>query len=297
MSQSPVPKEQRIRIGLVQGISSDDPSENMRFAVEQIERAARDGAHIICLQELFRTLYFCDSEKHLNFEYAEPVPGPTTQQLQELAGRLEVVIIASLFEERAPGVYHNTTAVIDADGSYLGKYRKNHIPDDPGFYEKFYFTPGDTGYQVFDTRYARIGVLICWDQWFPEAARITSLMGAQVLFYPTAIGWDTSEKSEAVNKEQYEAWQTIQRSHAIANGVFVAAVNRTGIEAGTQFWGGSFIANPFGTLLYQAPHLTPETHVEEIDLHQCAHYRQVWPFLRDRRIDTYGNILKRFVDD
>jgi N-carbamoylputrescine amidase len=286
----------KVRIGLIQSSSHEDPERNMTGAVQQIRHAAQAGAEIICLQELFRTLYFCNEEQHSNFCYAEPVPGPTTQILQALAAELQVVIIASLFEERAPGLYHNTAAVIDADGSCLGKYRKNHIPDDPGFYEKFYFTPGDTGYQTFDTRYACIGVLICWDQWYPEAARITSLMGADILFCPTAIGWDMNETSEQVNKEQYEAWQTIQRSHAIASGVHVAAVNRTGMEAGTQFWGGSFVANPFGTVLYQAPFFTPETHVQEIDLTQNGQYRKMWPFLRDRRIDTYQPILNRFLD-
>jgi len=282
---------QIVRIGLIQTISSNDPDRNLALAEEQIRKAAQQGAQIICLQELFRTLYFCDTEDQCNFRLAEPIPGPTTARMQALAAELNVVIIASLFEERAPGLYHNTTAVIDADGTYLGKYRKSHIPDDPGFYEKFYFAPSDTGYQVFETRYARIGVLICWDQWFPEAARITALMGADVLFYPTAIGWDTSETSEAVNREQYDAWQTVQRSHAIANGVHVVAVNRTGTEAGTKFWGGSFVANPFGTVLYQAPQDAPETHVVEVDISLNRKYREVWPFFRDRRIDSYQPIV------
>ena len=268
----------------------------MAVAEGQIRQAVQQGAQIICLQELFRTLYFCNNEDHHHFRLAEPVPGPTTSRIQALSAELGVVIIASLFEERAPGLYHNTAVVIDADGAYLGKYRKNHIPDDPGFYEKFYFTPGDTGYRVFNTKYARIGVLICWDQWYPEAARITALMGADILFYPTAIGWDTAETSDITNKEQYEAWQTIQRSHAIANGVHVVAVNRTGVESGTQFWGGSFVANPFGTVLYQAPYQAPETHVVEIDLDHNRKYREVWPFLRDRRIDTYQPVVNRFID-
>ncbi|MDR2037681.1 MAG: carbon-nitrogen hydrolase [Bacteroidales bacterium] len=289
--------QQKVRIGLIQSVSHENPAQNLSEAVKQIKIAAEKGAQVICLQELFRSLYFCDAEELRNFELAEPVPGPTTETFQKLAAELDVVIIASLFEQRAPGLYHNTTAVIDADGTYLGKYRKNHIPDDPGFYEKFYFTPGDTGYRTFDTKYARIGVLICWDQWYPEAARITSLMGAEILFFPTAIGWDIEEKSEPTNKEQYEAWQTIQRGHAIANGVHVVTVNRTGKEAGTQFWGGSFVANPFGTILYQAPHLTPETHIQEIDLQLSKQYRNIWPFLRDRRIDTYSPILQRFIDD
>ena len=285
-----------VRIGLIQCVSCDDPDRNMTVTEQQIRQAVRQGAQIVCLQELFRTLYFCNTEDHIHFRLAEAVPGPTTGRLQTLAAGLNVVIIASLFEDRAPGMYHNTVAVIDADGAYLGKYRKSHIPDDPGFYEKFYFTPGDTGYRVFDTKYARIGTLVCWDQWYPEAARITTLMGADILLYPTAIGWDTSETSDAVNREQYEAWQTIQRSHAIANGVHVIAVNRTGTEAGTQFWGGSFVSNPFGTVLYQAPHDMPETQVVEVDLNLNRKYREVWPFLRDRRIDTYQPIMNQFID-
>ena len=280
----------------MQAKSEGKPEQNISLAEVQIRYLAQQGAQIVCLQELFGTRYFCDTEDHLHFRLAEPVPGPTTARLQTLAEALDVVIIASLFEERAPGLYHNTVAVIDADGTYLGKYRKTHIPDDPGFYEKFYFAPGDTGYRVFKTRFACIGVLICWDQWFPEAARITALKGAEILFYPTAIGWDISETSREVNQEQYEAWQTIQRSHAIANGVYAVAVNRTGTEAGTRFWGGSFVANPFGTVLYQASHDAPETQVVEIDLSLNGKYRETWPFLRDRRIDTYQPIMNRFID-
>ena len=286
-----------VRVGLVQSVSTEDTDNNMAVAEGQIRHAARQGAQVVCLQELFRTLYFCDIEDHRHFRLAESVPGPTTTRMQALAAEMNVVIIASLFEARAPGLYHNTVAVIDADGAFLGKYRKNHIPDDPGFCEKFYFTPGDTGYQVFQTRFARIGTLICWDQWYPEAARITALMGADILFFPTAIGWDTAETTETVNNEQYEAWQTIQRSHAIANGVHVVAVNRTGTEAGTRFWGGSFVTNPFGTVLYQASHDTPETQVVEIDLRLNREYREVWPFLRDRRIDTYQPIMNRWIDN
>jgi N-carbamoylputrescine amidase len=290
-------KPKKINIGLIQTAVTEDLEQNIAATVHHIRVAAKQGAQIVCLQELFRSQYFCFAEEHRHFALAEAVPaGATTAMLQQLAAELKVVIIASLFEQRAPGLYHNTAAVIDADGTYLGKYRKTHIPDDPGFHEKFYFTPGDTGYQTFDTKYARIGVLICWDQWFPEAARITSLMGAEVLFFPTAIGWDVNETSEATNKEQFEAWQTIQRSHAIANGVHVVAVNRTGIEHGTQFWGGSFVANPFGTLLYQAPYLEPAVHVQEIDLNLSEHYRTVWPFLRDRRTDSYQPILNKWVD-
>lgn len=288
--------ERKVKIGLVQTSCTGQKQENINRAIAGIRKAADEGANIVCLQELFASLYFCDKEDHSNFELAEEIPGDTTVQLQEVAKEKGVVIIASLFERRAAGLYHNTAAVIDADGTYLGKYRKSHIPDDPGFYEKFYFSPGDTGYKVFETKYAKIGVLVCWDQWYPEAARITSLMGAEILFYPTAIGWDVNEANEDVNEEQYRAWQTIQRSHAIANGVHVVAVNRTGREADTLFWGGSFVANPFGTLLYSASHDKEEIRVQEVDLSLSNHYRTVWPFLRDRRIDTYGPITKRFLD-
>jgi N-carbamoylputrescine amidase len=241
------------------------------------------------------SLYFCDVEDYENFKLGESIPGPTTESLEKLAEELKIVIIASLFEKRANGIYHNTTAVIDADGKYLGKYRKMHIPDDPGYYEKFYFTPGDTGYMVFDTKFAKIGVLICWDQWYPEAARITSLMGAEILFYPTAIGWAKHQEQE-VNDDQYNAWQTIQRSHSVANGVHVVSVNRVGEEGDMLFWGGSFISNPFGKLLYKAPHDKEEVHVQELNLQKSEDYRTHWPFLRDRRIDSYEGILKRYID-
>lgn len=272
--------------------------ENLSKAIEGIRKAAAGGAHIVCLQELFTSLYFCDEENYDNFSLAEAIPGPTTEVLGKLAGELGVVIIASLFEKRTQGLYHNTTAVLDADGSYLGKYRKMHIPDDPAYYEKFYFTPGDLGYKVFKTRYATIGVLICWDQWYPEAARITALMGAEILFYPTAIGWATTQDA-ATNNEQYNAWQTIQRSHAIANGVHVISVNRVGYEqnGAMKFWGGSFISNPFGTVLFQASHEDETVHVHELDLSKSDSYRTHWPFLRDRRIDSYQPITKRFIDD
>jgi N-carbamoylputrescine amidase len=266
--------------------------------MSRIEEAAAAGAQVVCLQELFTSLYFCDVEAYENFELAEPIPGPSTEQLGKLAAKLGVVIIASLFEKRAQGLYHNTTAVLDADGSYLGKYRKMHIPDDPAYYEKFYFTPGDLGYKVFRTKFAAIGVLICWDQWYPEAARITSLMGAEILFYPTAIGWAASQ-DEATNLEQFNAWQTIQRSHAVANGVHVVSVNRVGLEqdGAMKFWGGSFIANPFGRVLYQAPHDVEEVHVAELDLGKTDSYRTHWPFLRDRRIDSYQPITRRLIDE
>ncbi len=284
------------QIALIQMSCSSSPEENLEKAKGKIREAAQKGAQIICLQELFRSLYFCNVENYDNFELAEPVPGPTTEALQPLAKELGVVIIASLFEKRAEGLYHNTTAVIDADGSYLGKYRKMHIPDDPGYLEKFYFTPGDTGYKTFNTKYATIGVLICWDQWYPEAARITALKGAEMLFYPTAIGWHKDQDSET-NEEQYEAWQTIQRSHSVANGVPVISVNRVGMEGEMQFWGGSFITNAFGKVLYQASYDQEEVHVQELSLNQSNQYRTHWPFLRDRRIDSYLPITQRFLDE
>ncbi|MFM7672549.1 MAG: carbon-nitrogen hydrolase [Bacteroidota bacterium] len=287
-----------VSVGLVQMTCTASQSENLAKAIESIRKAAAKGAQIICLQELFTSLYFCDVEDHDNFQLAEPIPGPSTEALQPLAKELAVVIIASLFEKRAEGLYHNTTAVIDADGSYLGKYRKMHIPDDPAYYEKFYFTPGDLGYKVWKTKYANIGVLICWDQWYPEAARITALMGAEILFYPTAIGWATSQ-DEATNTEQYNAWQTIQRSHAVANGVHVVSVNRVGFEqnGAMKFWGGSFVSNPFGTVLYQGSHDQEETKVLTINLADSDRYRTHWPFLRDRRIDSYEPITKRYLDE
>ena len=286
----------KVNIGLVQMSCSENVADNMQKAISGIREAAAKGAQIVCLQELFTSLYFCDVEDHENFKLAEAIPGPSTDTLSAVAKELGVVIIASLFEKRAAGLYHNTTAVLDADGTYLGKYRKMHIPDDPGYYEKFYFTPGDLGYKVFDTKFAKIGILICWDQWYPEASRITALMGAEVLFYPTAIGWDTNETDPNTNREQYNAWQTIQRSHAVANGVHVVSVNRVGREADQQFWGGSFVANPFGSLLYLGSHENEEVHVQEIDLAKTEYYRSTWPYLRDRRIDSYDPILKRYID-
>ena len=288
----------KVRVGLVQMSCSADKEANLSKAVERVREAAAKGAQVVCLQELFTSLYFCDVEDYDNFKLAEPIPGPSTEVLSALAAELKVVIIASLFEKRAQGVYHNTTAVLDADGSYLGKYRKMHIPDDPSYYEKFYFTPGDLGYKVFKTKYATIGVLICWDQWYPEASRITALMGAEILFYPTAIGWHHLQ-DDVTNSEQYNAWQTIQRSHAVANGVHVVSVNRVGLEQNDtmKFWGGSFVANPFGTILYQASHDTEEVHVQELDLGKTDTYRTHWPFLRDRRIDSYQPITKRLIDE
>lgn len=287
-----------VQIGLVQMSCSKDVVANVDKAIREIRIAAAKGAQIVCLQELFTSLYFCDVEDYDNFQLAESIPGPTTDIMCDLAKELGVVIIASLFEKRAEGLYHNTTAVIDADGSYLGKYRKMHIPDDPAFYEKFYFTPGDLGYKVFQTKYAKIGVLICWDQWYPEAARITSLMGAEILFYPTAIGWATSQDDET-NQDQYNAWQTIQRSHAVANGVPVVSVNRVGFEqdGAMKFWGGSFVSNAQGKLLYLASHENEETTVTKLDLEESNYFRMHWPFLRDRRIDSYQPITKRFIDE
>ena len=285
----------KVKVGLIQMSCVESKQQNLEKAIHKIKETAKLGAEIICLQELFTSLYFCDVEDYDNFNLAESIPGTSTDELQKVAKDLNVVIIASLFEKRTQGLYHNTTAVIDADGSYLGKYRKMHIPDDPAFYEKFYFTPGDLGYKVFKTKFATIGILICWDQWYPEAARITTLMGAEILFYPTAIGWSTAQ-DEATNKEQYNAWQTIQKSHSVANGVPVVSVNRVGFEqnGAMKFWGGSFITNSFGSVLYQASHENEENIVQEIDL--INEKRIHWPFLRDRRIDSYHEITKRFID-
>ena len=283
-----------VSIGIIQKFTSIDPAINLSNTNDAIRQIASNGAQVICLQELFEHRYFCLNEDHKHFDLASPVPGPTTDYLQGLAKELKIVIVASLFESRARGLYHNTVAVIDADGKFLGKYRKMHIPDDPGFYEKFYFTPGDLGYKVFDTQYGKIGTLICWDQWFPEAARLTTMMGAEILIYPTAIGWDVSQDPKT-NKVQFEAWQTIQRSHAIANGVHVVAVNRVGQEENIKFWGGSMIINPFGAILWEADQ-KEAAEVIEIDLTQTNYYRTHWPFFRDRRIDSYQDLTKRFID-
>lgn len=288
--------ERKVKVGIVQLACSKDKQDNIRRYTERVRQLAAEGAQIICLQELFASLYFCDVEDYHNFAYAEVIPdGSTSQHFQSLARELGVVLVCSMFEKRAEGLYHNTTAVFDADGAFLGKYRKMHIPDDPGYYEKFYFTPGDLGYRVFNTKFARIGILICWDQWYPEASRITALKGAEILFYPTAIGWAV-DQDEATNDEQYQAWQTIQRSHAVANGVPVVSVNRTGREGDMQFWGGSFVTNAFGRMLWQAPHLEEAAHVQELDLNDSDKYRRHWPYLRDRRIDSYSDITKRWID-
>lgn len=269
-----------------------DPDQNLKKAAKLIEKAAAGGARVILLQELFTSLYFCQHVDESNFDLAEEIPGPTTEYLGQLAGKLEVVIVASLFERRAAGLYHNTAAVLDADGTYMGKYRKMHIPEDPGFHEKFYFTPGDLGYKVFDTRYLKIGVLICWDQWYPEAARITATMGADLLVYPTAIG-GLSDESDEEMKEFVDAWEVIQRSHAIANGVYVASVNRTGTEGNIRFWGDSFVAGPFGQVLARAGS-SEEILLCDIDPGAIDKQRRTWPYMRDRRIDSYKPILKRF---
>ena len=283
---------------------STDPADNLARALERIRQAARDGAQLICLPELFRSQYFCQSEDHANFDLAEPIPGPSTAALAEVARETGVVLIGSLFERRAAGVYHNTAVIIDADGQLLGSYRKMHIPDDPFYYEKFYFTPGDLGFRAFDTAVGRIGTLVCWDQWYPEGARLTALAGADVLFYPTAIGWHPDEKAE-FGAAQASAWQTAQRAHAIANGVYVAAVNRVGLEkppAGTpgkgiEFWGGSFVADPFGVVLAEASRTDEETLIVTCDRKHQETVRRHWPFLRDRRIDAYGGVTRRLIDE
>ena len=282
-------------VGLVQMRCSADPSANLAQAVSRVEEAARRGAQIVCLQELFRSPYFCQREDPAVFDLAEPIPGPSTDALGRLAAARQVAIVASLFERRAEGVFHNTAVLIGADGAVAGLYRKMHIPDDPLYYEKYYFAPGDVGFRSFDTRAGRVGVLVCWDQWFPEAARLTALRGAEILFYPTAIGWHPSEK-DRYGAAQYAAWETIQRSHAIANGVFVAAVNRVGVEGGLEFWGGSFVCDPFGRVLARASHDQEEVLVVECDRRLIAETRRNWPFLRDRRIDAYEGLLKRYLD-
>ncbi len=278
---------------------SRDPAENLAKAEWRIREAAGRGAQIVCLQELFRSQYFCREEDARLFDLAEAIPGPSTESLSRLAHDLNIVIVGSLFERRAPGVYHNTAVVIDSTGALLGLYRKMHIPDDPLYFEKFYFTPGDLGFRNFDTRYGRVAALVCWDQWYPEAARLAALGGAEVIFYPTAIGWHPAEKAE-LGKAQHDAWRTIQRSHAIANGIYVAVVNRVGFEGppdrGLEFWGASFVADPFGQVLAEASHDREETLVVECDRRRIDDTRRNWPFLRDRRIDAYGGITNRLLD-
>ena len=297
---------EKFSVGLVQMSAGPEPEKNLQHAIAMVHDAAGRGAQIICLPELFQTQYFCQREDAALFDLAEPIPGPTTAKLSELAKQLRIVLIASLFEKRAAGVYHNTAAMFDSDGTLRGLYRKMHIPDDPLYYEKFYFTPGDLGFRAFDTNVGRVGTLVCWDQWYPEGARLTALQGAQVLFCPTAIGWHPAEKAE-FGKAQHDAWRTIQRAHAIANGVYVAVVNRVGFETGNirgksaagtglEFWGGSFFCDPFGRVLAEASHDKEEILVGEVDLHALEDIRRNWPFLRDRRIDSYGPITNRLID-
>jgi N-carbamoylputrescine amidase len=293
-------------VGLVQMRMGPDPGVNFEAAVGHIREAARRGAQIVCLPELFRAQYFCQREDLRLFDLAEPIPGPSTEKLSELARALNVAIVASLFERRAPGLYHNTAVTLEADGRLAGVYRKMHIPDDPLYYEKYYFAPGDLGFQTVDLKAGRVGTLVCWDQWYPEGARLTALQGAEVLMYPTAIGWHPAEKQQ-YGAAQYEAWQIIQRSHAIANGLYVAAVNRVGHESGDvlgnradgpglEFWGGSFLADPFGRIVAKASHENEEVLIGRIDLALIEETRRNWPFLRDRRIDAYAPLAKRFLD-
>ena len=301
-----MPSHLNYRIGLVQMSCGPSPDENLEKAAELVRDAARRGANLVCLPELFRAQYFCQREDTALFDLAEPIPGPSTERLGRVAREEKIVIVASLFERRAAGLYHNTAVTLQTDGSICGLYRKMHIPDDPLYYEKYYFTPGDLGYRAPDTAFGKVGTLVCWDQWYPEGARITALQGANVLFYPTAIGWHPYEKAEH-GAAQYDAWQTIQRGHAIANGVYVGAVNRVGVEhgdvngdrvdgEGLEFWGGSFIADPFGRILAKAAHDKEEILVAEIDLRAMEDQRRNWPFLRDRRIDSYQPITQRFLD-
>jgi N-carbamoylputrescine amidase len=289
----------KFTLGLLQLQCDPSPPRNLEHAARRIEEAAQRGADVICLPELFRSHYFCQRTELANFDLAEPIPGPTTEKLGPLARKLGKVIVASIFEKRTAGVYHNTAAVFDADGTMLGIYRKMHIPDDPLYYEKYYFTPGDLGFRAFDTRFGRIGVLVCWDQWYPEGARLTALAGAQALIYPTAIGWHPREKAEH-GVPQHQAWETVQRAHAIANGVYVAAINRIGHEGpadgGLDFWGASFVSDPFGIVLAKGSHDKDEIVLAECDPARIEHVRRNWPFLRDRRIDAYGGITKRWGD-
>lgn len=295
-----VPK--KYAVGLVQMGATPDPKENLDRAVARVRDAAKRGAQVICLPELFRSQYFCQSEDARLFDLAEPVPGPSTDTFGLLARELQVAIVVPVFEKRTHGLYHNSAAVMDRDGAMAGFYRKMHIPDDPAYYEKYYFTPGDLGFKAIETSFARISVLICWDQWYPEGARLSSLLGSSILFFPTAIGWHPAEK-EKYGSAQRDAWQTVQRGHAVANGIYVAAVNRIGLEkpvpnsAGIEFWGSSFIADPQGVILAQASIDKEETLIAEVDLSHLEDIRRNWPFLRDRRVDAYGGITERFLDE
>lgn len=295
-------KNKSLNVALIQQTCSADRDDNLARTIRSIRHAAQQGAALVLLQELHTGLYFCQTEDTRQFDLAETIPGPSTQQLAEVAKELGIVIVASLFERRASGLYHNTAAVLDSDGSLAGIYRKMHIPDDPGYYEKFYFTPGDLGFEPIETRLGRLGVLVCWDQWFPEAARLMTLAGAELLLYPTAIGWDRND-SEAEQQRQLEAWMTVQRAHAVANGIPVLVCNRTGFEAtpgqteeGIQFWGNSFVAGPQGEILVQAPHDEETVLMCEIDMARVEAVRRIWPHLRDRRIDAYADLLRRYRD-
>ena len=294
MARNPPPRE--VKLGLIQMSAGDNPAANLEKALERIASAAKKGAQIVCLQELFRSRYFCQTENHANFKLAESIPGPTTEALGALASEHAIVIVASIFERRAAGIYHNTAVVIDADGAIAGIYRKMHIPDDPLYYEKFYFTPGDLGFPSYQTRYAKVGALVCWDQWFPEGARLAALGGAEILVYPTAIGWIPNEP-RAVAQQQRAAWELIQRSHAVANGVYVAAVNRVGREGKIKFWGNSFVAGPLGEIVAQAGGEREEVVLARCDLGKIEETRQSWPFLRDRRIDAYASLTSRTLED
>ena len=292
-------RAEKFKIGILQMTCSLDPAENLSKAVDKVREAAERGAQIVCLQELFRSQYFCREEKHDLFNLAEPIPGESTETLGKIARERKIVIVASLFERRGSGLYHNTAAILNADGVIEGLYRKMHIPDDPLYFEKFYFTPGDLGFRNFETPFGKVGVLVCWDQWYPEAARITALGGSDILFYPTAIGWHPAEKTQ-YGAAQLDAWKTIQRAHAVANGVYVAAVNRVGYEgtpeSGIEFWGSSFVADPFGQVIAQASTDKEEILVVECDPRRAEEVRRNWPFLRDRRIDAYSPILSRWLD-
>ena len=297
---------ERFRVGLVQMSCGPEPEANLQKAIDRVADAAGRGAQVICLPELFQTQYFCQREDASLFDLAEPIPGPTSAKLGEIAKKHNSVLVASLFEKRAPGVYHNTAAVFDSDGALRGLYRKMHIPDDPLYYEKYYFTPGDLGFRAHDTSFGRVGTLVCWDQWYPEGARLTALQGASILFYPTAIGWHPAEKAD-FGTAQHDAWRTIQRAHGIANGVYVGVVNRVGFETGNirgksasgdglEFWGGSFLCDPFGTVLAEASHDKEEILIGDVDLRKLEEIRRNWPFLRDRRIDSYAPITSRMLD-
>ena len=290
-----MPGKNIVTVGLIQMSCGPEPAANLKKAIGRISEAAKKGARIVCLPELFRSQYFCQNEDIKNFKLAETIPGPSIEALSKLARQKKIVIVASIFEKRTAGIYHNTAVVIDANGKIAGKYRKMHIPDDPLYYEKFYFTPGDLGFRTHETKYGKIGALVCWDQWFPEAARLTALSGAQFLFYPTAIGWLPNEKPE-MRRAQHSAWETIQRAHAIANGVYVAVVNRVGHEGQLNFWGQSFVADPFGRIIAKASSDQEEVLIVDCDLDQIDETRQNWPFLRDRRIDYYSALAYRFVE-